>query len=888
MKNEKFGNRIQDLSKDNKGSTIVMVLVAFFFVSVLVAIIMATVVANFRMRTIDRKTKDEFYYAEKALNDVYAGLGENCAKALGNSYNVTMSKYAADEFGTYQNQVQAYDAFCVEYLDAIYASADPTTGGTYGLSLNPRSINKDELIAKMNSYIVGNRAKVTNIGNIYYYGSDKKTEVPLDENKKMYPSIKYTVIKNVKVLSNMTSADNTGYMSGVTADIVIETPQIDFFTVNEEDVEYALAASDGIEFNGNGDITGSVYGGSRVIPEINIPDKVSATGKLMSDASDYGGILVNGSNVSITGKYVVSGGDLYIKKDGSNAGSLTINNGTKNEIWFDNLTVEGNDSSVNIKGDLYAMGDLQVEGEGANVKIKGNYYGYNNGTHESKTDYLLAEADRSKKNDSSKFSSIIVNAKKATVKMDDDLDTLVLLGKAYINYNSKRTDDSNSLKPLDGSNNLVSDIGESVALKSGQDIFLCPSEFLKGNTNPAEIENEGFHFTIDTTKMQNWFGYQYLDPRELTKTVKLQKNGINRAYCYLNFKGNTAEEISKNQQAYIERIVNSRIKPETNTGCEPKPETILNRLERANRLQDSQILIGNAETRIYANGSVVEYKRKEKSIDENNRDVPSLGTVNVKGNTADFTRFANYSDSMHYKYQRLCTYLDPMTNSSISVNNGKDVSTGDYDNKNLPFGRLFWLNGMGDAATKNYNGSDSTVIVCSGGTDDIFYDGRGSAVDIVQKLIDNGITPNGSENVFMIIDGDAYVKENVTINGFIYVNGELIVDKDKTLKVSYSSTLLDRRIEAELKKLKEDYAQRTNRDMKPEAFYQQGTLIYYLLKYTLPDGSNSLSPDVGTIDNSTISRYRKYVIDPETGDVAIDVTSDYTQFMYFENWRKGL
>ena len=76
MKNEKFGNRIQDLSKDNKGSTIVMVLVAFFFVSVLVAIIMATVVANFRMRTIDRKTKDEFYYAEKALNDVYAGLGE--------------------------------------------------------------------------------------------------------------------------------------------------------------------------------------------------------------------------------------------------------------------------------------------------------------------------------------------------------------------------------------------------------------------------------------------------------------------------------------------------------------------------------------------------------------------------------------------------------------------------------------------------------------------------------------------------------------------------------------------------------------------------------------------------------------------------------------------
>lgn len=888
MKYEKFYNRIKDLSKDNRGSTIVMVLVAFLFVSVLVAMILSTVVVNFRMRAIDRKTKDEFYYAEKALNDVYAGLGENCAKALGNAYNITMSSYVADDYGTYQNQIQAYDTFCIEYLKAIYASTDPTTGGTYGLSLKPGDVDKDELIAKMNSYIVGKRAKVTNVGDIYYYSSDKNTTVTQDEDKRMYPNIKYTVIKNVKVLSNMTSSDNTGYMSGVTADIVIETPQIDFFTVNEEDVEYALAASDGIEFNGNADIKGSVYGGSRVIPEINNSTKIAETSKLMTDASDYGGILVNGSTVTISGKYVVSGGDLYIKKNGSNSGSLTINNNTKNEIWFDNLTLDGDESSANLKGDLYAMGDLQVEGEGAKVVIEGNYYGYNDGNHESKTDYLLAEVDRSKANESSKFSSIIVNAKKADIDMTN-LDTLVLLGKAYINYNSKRTDDSNSLQPLDGSTNLVSDIGESVALKSGQDIFLCPSEFLKGSTNPAEIENEGFDFKIDTNALQNWFGYRYLSTTgRPTRTVKLQKNGVNRAYCYLNFKGDTPEEVSKNQQAYIDRIVNSRINSDT-AGCEPTPQTILERLERANRLQDSEIRIGNDDTRIYANGSIVQYERKEKSAEEINRDVPSLGTVSVKGNTADFKRYASYSNNMHYKYQRLCTYLDPMTNSSISVNNGTDVSADDYASKNLPFGRLFWLNGIQDASTKNYNGSESTVIVCSAGSDsDIFYDGRGSAVDIVQKLIDNGITPNGSENVFMIIDGDAYVKDSVNINGFIYVNGELIVDKDATLTVNYSSTLLDRRIEAELKKLKEDYAARPNKDAKPETVYQKGTLIYYLLNYPLPEGSSKLSPDVEGVNDSNIGRYRKYVISPETGDIAIDVTSDYTQFMYFENWRKGL
>ena len=79
--------KLNKISKDNKGSVMITVLVAFLFVAVLASIILATVTVNFKMRSIDRRTKDEFYYAEKALNDLYNGIGQECSEIMGETYN---------------------------------------------------------------------------------------------------------------------------------------------------------------------------------------------------------------------------------------------------------------------------------------------------------------------------------------------------------------------------------------------------------------------------------------------------------------------------------------------------------------------------------------------------------------------------------------------------------------------------------------------------------------------------------------------------------------------------------------------------------------------------------------------------------------------------------
>ena len=70
----------------NSGSTLITVIVAIGFVTILTSIILGTSVMNVQMKSMDRRSKDDFYYAEKALNDIYTGLGQETASIAGQHY----------------------------------------------------------------------------------------------------------------------------------------------------------------------------------------------------------------------------------------------------------------------------------------------------------------------------------------------------------------------------------------------------------------------------------------------------------------------------------------------------------------------------------------------------------------------------------------------------------------------------------------------------------------------------------------------------------------------------------------------------------------------------------------------------------------------------------
>ena len=893
--------KLNKISKDNKGSVMITVLVAFLFVAVLASIILATVTVNFKMRSIDRRTKDEFYYAEKALNDLYNGIGQECSEIMGETYNDVLSKYKKSDDSTYMDEEEAYKSFKKAFVTAFYKDIALNQADKFSAY-----VVKDT--SKKGSSDKASRAIVKKYGTIKYYNNSSRSEsyTISSESDAIIEKIGFIVIEGVKVQSNPDANENVGYISEINTDIVVEVPRVSFFTTNNRAYDYAILANDGIELESNAIVkaNGNVYGGT--LPFTEIADNVSSYKK----AADYGGITLNdNSKFEINdAAYVVSGGDITL-----NGGEFSINqNNTmlNNQIWFENIEVN-KPSVIKVNGDLFAADDLQINSgaDGATtVNIKGSYYGYNDGARQmtgeggtkklttkkaiitSLNDYEKASVDND--NISSRSSSIVINAKQANVDMSD-LKTLLLCGNAFINHMSKdKIEPGSDIKsnrkaedpPKTEYLNLIINAGkisdasvpESVALKMTQDIILMPTQFLK-DPNPRICESGSSDpFQADAVSIpSDWFGLSYIDPIKPYTYVKLDadNSAMIYAYCYLNFKDD------ESKTAYVKAVIDG-----ADTGAQPTAYDIKTEmLDRMEAYKDKlTIKVGNASTRLYANGAVLNY-------DENNLTVTDPSTY------TDSNAFTSYSANLYKRYRMLDTYLDSMADVPLSATDTKNIHKQDLedDADKLPAGRFFWLWGLENAASgagtiKAADATKAQEELKEFGSNFVYIKSS-SQVDLASEL--TGANPH---KAFVIVDGDAKVSSDLTIQGFLVCTGKLTIKDGKKLNVTYDSTLLNKRIEKELKKLidnggfHDETAPGSNTQMK-------NLLIYYLLNegrsFYGGGGTYKLPAKVDELTNAKMKDhpdYREYkFIEGTTSNSSLDLNTDYINFVYFENWKKG-
>ena len=892
--------KLNIISKDNKGSVMITVLVAFLFVAVLASIILATVTVNFKMRSIDRRTKDEFYYAEKALNDLYNGIGQECSEIMGETYNDVLSKYKKSDDSTYKDEEEAYKSFKKAFVTAFYKDIASNQADKFSAY-----VVKDT--TKKGSSDKASRAIIKNYGTIKYYNNSSRSEsyTISSESDVNIEKIGFIVIEGVKVQSNPDANENVGYISEINTDIVVEVPRVSFFTTNNRAYDYAILANDGIELESNAIVkaNGNVYGGT--LPFTEIADNVSSYKK----AADYGGITLNdNSKFEINdAAYVVSGGDITL-----NGGEFSLNqNNTmlNNQIWFENIEVN-EPSVIKVNGDLFAADDLQINSgaDGSTVIIKGSYYGYNDGKQQmtgaggtkklttkkaiitSLNDYEKASADYD--NISSRSSSIVINAKQANVDMSD-LKTLLLCGNAFINHMSKdKIEPGSDIKsnrlaetpPKTDYLKLIINAGkisdasvpESVALKMTQDIILMPTEFLK-DTNPRICESGSSDpFQADAVSIpSDWFGLSYIDPAKPYTYVKLDadNSAMIYAYCYLNFKDD------ESKTAYVKAVIDG-----ADTGAQPTAYDIKTEmLDRMEAYKDKlTIKVGNASTRLYANGAVLNYEGNNLTVTD-----PSSYT--------DSNAFTSYSANLYKRYRMLDTYLDSMADVPLSATDTKNIHKQDLedDADKLPAGRFFWLWGLENAAggAGTIKAADDTKAqeeLKEFGSNFVYIKSS-SEVDLASEL--TGANPH---KAFVIVDGDAKVSSDLTIQGFLVCTGKLTIKDGKKLNVTYDSTLLNKRIEKELKKLidnggfHDETAPGSNTQMK-------NLLIYYLLNegrsFYGGGGTYKLPAKVDELTNAKMKDhpdYREYkFIEGTTSNSSLDLNTDYINFVYFENWKKG-
>ena len=894
--------KLNIISKDNKGSVMITVLVAFLFVAVLASIILATVTVNFKMRSIDRRTKDEFYYAEKALNDLYNGIGQECSEIMGETYNDVLSKYKKSDDSTYMDEEEAYKSFKKAFVTAFYKDIAQKQAKKFS-----EYVVKDTF--KKGSSDKASRAIVKNYGTIKYYNNSSRSEsyTISSESDVSIEKVGLIVIEGVKVQSNPVANENVGYISEINTDIVVEVPRVSFFTTNNRAYDYAILANDGIELESNAIVkaNGNVYGGT--LPFTEIADNVSSYKK----AADYGGITLNeNSKFEINdAAYVVSGGDITL-----NGGEFSINqNNTmlNNQIWFENIEVN-KPSVIKVNGDLFAADDLQINSgaDGATtVNIKGSYYGYNDGARQmtgeggtkklttkkaiitSLNDYEKASADND--NISSRSSSIVINAKQANVDMSD-LKTLLLCGNAFINHMSKdKIEPGSDIKsnrlaetpPKTDYLKLIINAGkisdasvpESVALKMTQDIILMPTEFLK-DTNPRICESGSSDpFQADAVSIpSDWFGLSYIDSAKPYTYVKLDadNSAMIYAYCYLNFKDD------ESKTAYVKAVIDG-----ADTGAQPTAYDIKTEmLDRMEAYKDKlTIKVGNASTRLYANGAVLNYEGNNLTVTD-----PSSYT--------DSNAFTSYSANLYKRYRMLDTYLDSMADVPLSATDTKNIHKQDLedDADKLPAGRFFWLWGLENAAggAGTIKAADDTKAqeeLKEFGSNFVYIKSS-SEVDLASEL--TGTNPH---KAFVIVDGDAKVSSDLTIQGFLVCTGKLTIKDGKKLNVTYDSTLLNKRIEKELKKLIDNGGFHDDETAPGSNTQMKNLLIYYLLNegrsFYGGGGTYKLPAKVDELTNAKMKDhpdYREYkFIEGTTSNSSLDLNTDYINFVYFENWKKG-
>ncbi len=332
--------KIKKLTHDNRGMTLVTVIVAIGFVATLVGILLMTTLVNFKMKAVNTRGKDTFYSAEQVVDEITIGLQRRVSDSLSDAYVQVLENY-----GNYDNDTKKA-LVETKYYENLWGYLEVAGSGH-----QKYSVDTLEDFLKPTTKWTDTDTNGNGYGAILTAISADGTE------GKEGDMITYTetgiVLKNIKIYYK----DIQGFVSVIQTDIRLSYPGFDFATSSmiSDITEYSFIADAGVEKLNGGtfDIDGNIY------------------------ANNF---VTKGAAVTITDKKLfVSKYDVDIK-----SGSLTT--GEDVTLWAKNLKVDS--SNVNIDGSVNLANDLNVLGKDSEVKLAGDFNGY--GT--SRTDSTASSA----------------------------------------------------------------------------------------------------------------------------------------------------------------------------------------------------------------------------------------------------------------------------------------------------------------------------------------------------------------------------------------------------------------------------------------------------------------------------------------------------------------
>ncbi len=414
---------IKKLRKDDKGSAIVMVIIALSFIGIMGATIMWVSLSNYRMKINDQENKQGFYTAESVLEQIKTGLQGDASRASASAYGVVMQNFNA------WNEDQRQSMFQQQFKRNLVAILSQGTGTTNKYSVD-----------HLASFVDGNlhiSTDATDKGDPIRFLSGSTN---IGDYETGAGSSAYLMLEDIE----LEFTDDEGYYSNIVTDIMISAPSTSFMDSSTLPpiFKYALIADTGVEV-GEGALTvkGSMYAGDD-------------------------GINTNKDITVNNASYTVSKGPLNL-----GFGNEIVNI-TSNVFYAADVKVENANLLVN--SNTRVADDLTLSGTTPYAKLEGTYCGFGDSMSDTaKSSAILINGLRGTINMNSLNNLIVAGH------------SFIGTSRIHENAGTLPTGDGEDWSVLSANNVSANNVlmGESISVKGNQLAYLVPDDCIgvKGN-----------------------------------------------------------------------------------------------------------------------------------------------------------------------------------------------------------------------------------------------------------------------------------------------------------------------------------------------------------------------------------------------------------------------
>lgn len=550
---KQFLKKILKRKSRNQGNSYIMVVATISFLAVLVAAILVAVALIYRLKAYDINSRDNFYYLEQAMDEIYAGVGADAMLHLNAAYEDTVEVLVY-----FDPDTQSYVTMDTETANKRLKSSFISRVKSDSNYDNADSIKSHLLTFLSYPHTDYNGVLVNDEGVQVYVDNVAKTD---DEvtivNLILKREAAYSTINTRKPVAGSEGQDT--FVQSITTDLAITKPEFDvnFNSISAELnslYPFAVVADSGIEVNGSGtkvNIVGDVYAASdfynkdynitdtghdNYIPKDTDKDKIkyasvnSYDDDRMKDCngidekSMYSGIYVNGADVLITSSKLIVPGSIAAM----NAANVTITSPgtgsattTAADVWADSIVLGGysvktsaasddlKGSVINMRAHAYISDDLEVNATGSEFVLTGQYYGYNYASIDNRTytdEFLKAASGRT-----------FVDNTPNTIK-----DGATIAGQAHYNSSAIIVNGQNSVLDLSGVSDMYIAGQAYVELSKETKVNEVTVSYTDGTVKDATAE--------DITVEQSTYEYNSLGEAEDDKGNTVKDDDGNTVY----------------------------------------------------------------------------------------------------------------------------------------------------------------------------------------------------------------------------------------------------------------------------------------------------------------------------------------------------------------------